>query len=79
MKCNVLDSLYFNCAATPYMDDRMSCIHSIMERRYWEIIDLELWFKSDFNEGCKAVIDRVSRNGKYGFSKNSKNMRRRIY
>lgn len=79
MKCNVLDSLYFNCAATPYMDTRMSCIHNIMERRYWEIIDLELWFESDFNEGCKVVIDRVSRNGKYGFSKNSKNMRRRIY
>lgn len=69
MKCNVLDSLYYNCAASPYRDTRMSYIHSIMERKYWEITDLELWFKSDFDEGCKEVINRVSRNGRYKFSK----------
>ena len=69
----ILSSLYHNmCAYYPFKDLIYSHRNSnrmIMERTYYRVIDLELWFESDFEDGDEMVIIRVSEKGKYEFNR----------
>ena len=38
-----------------------------MNRKYWEVIDLDLWFESDLTKGCVPVVRHMRRNSKYRF------------
>lgn len=38
-----------------------------MNRKYWEVIDLDLWFESDLTKGCVPVVHHMRRNSKYSF------------
>lgn len=43
--------------------------HHYITREIHHIIDLKLWFESDFEEGEELVIRRISENAKYNFNK----------
>lgn len=68
IKCKVLDSLDFR---TPICDDFESRVcytyNYDMCREHYHIVDLELWFESDFEEGEELCVDRISKKGKYEF------------
>ena len=70
---NILSNLYFNTTFSyPFKDVHcmnMTYIRSPMSRTSYKILDLELWFESEFKEGEELVIRRVSENGKYEFGK----------
>ena len=69
MNCKVLYSLYFRCAGTDEYGRKMSWARSKINRTFYHITDLELWFSSDFEEGCELDVHRVSSDAKYGFYK----------
>ena len=70
---NILSSLYFNMAPYPPMKgvicEHRNCIRSSIDRSWYRITDLELWFESDFEFGEELITNRVSENGKYYFTK----------
>lgn len=75
-KCNILSNLYFNTCVYPSFKEvhglHYNWCRSPLNRTYYRIIDLKLWFESDLKEGEIKVIKRVSENGKYDFSKHLK-------
>ena len=40
-----------------------------LNRTFYKIIDLKLWFISNFNEGEELYVKRISENAKYDFKK----------
>ena len=74
IKCKILDGLYYNTAPSYPMkgicSEHMSCFHNrTIDRQVYKIIDLELWFKSDFKEGEKLITKRISERSKYEFKR----------
>lgn len=75
-KRNVISSLYFNSASTHPFKDCL-CSHknwnrSPIDRQYYHIYDLKLWFESKCELGEELITKRVSENGKYEFCKHMK-------
>lgn len=70
---NIMGNLYFNITALPPFKDvlgsHINWTRSPINRSYYRIYDLKLWFESDFELGEELVVKRISENGKYFFPK----------
>ena len=68
---NIMGNLYYNTVFYyPFKDVHglhYSWNRNSISRTHHRIIDLKLWFESDFEEGEVLVVERVSGNGKYFF------------
>lgn len=76
MTYSINDNFSFKCCGYPPFKEvhglHYNWNRSPISRSLYKIVDLELWFKSDFEEGGELVVKRISENGKYNFSKHLK-------
>ena len=70
-KLRIIGNLYYNMPPSEDFYSRMDFTNANhpIERGLYHVTDLDLWFESDFEEGCLYVVRRVSRNAKYNFNK----------
>lgn len=75
-RCKVIHNLYCNtCVYPPFKTVHglnYTYIRSPLIRKRYRVTDISLWFDTDFKFGAEEIIERVSKNGKYGFSKHLK-------
>lgn len=68
-----MSNLYFNISSVYPFKDTHGSHHnwnrSPINREYYRIYDLKLWFESDFELGEELIVKRISKNGKYFFPK----------
>lgn len=69
----VLSSLYYNTCVYPKLynevyNEHMTPInYNSLCRSIYHITDLDLFFESDFEDGCEEIIKRVSEKSQYNF------------
>ena len=71
MNKDILGNLYYHVGCV-YPINRIIHMHlhhdyDKLNRKYYKINDLKLWFESDFKKGEELYIRRVSEKGKYLF------------
>lgn len=74
MNKNILSNLYYRASSCyPYCFKEyighVNFNYYSIDRKYYRIYDLRLWFESDFQKGEKLIVKRVSEKSKYDFNR----------